>query len=418
MNILLINHYAGSPDMGMEFRPYYFAREWVKAGHRVDILAGSFSHLRFRNPSVSKDFERELVDGIGYRWVKTAAYKGNGLTRAWTMVQFVSKIRRAAGKLAGEIKPDVILCSSTYPMDTYAGQAVQKAAGGKPLLIHEAHDMWPSTLIELGGLSERNPFIRAVGRAERSAYRHADGVISMMPYTEAYMRKHGLTGLWTHIPLGYREEEWARPEALNPLHKKALGQIKKQSTFTVGYFGGHALSNHLEVLLSAAERLKTRPIHFVLVGKGVEKRALMERAAREGLDKVHFLPPVPKKEIPSLLAEFDCVYAGAKKAKIDEEFGICMNKIVDIMMGEKPAVCAISAKAIPVVLAGSGYAVPADDDLVVSRKILELAAMKAEDRQAMGKRGRLYAEQHFKMSDLAGQVLSFVEAVKEEKAAR
>ena len=23
MNILLINHYAGSPDLGMEFRPYY-----------------------------------------------------------------------------------------------------------------------------------------------------------------------------------------------------------------------------------------------------------------------------------------------------------------------------------------------------------------------------------------------------------
>ena len=29
MNILIINHYAGSPEMGMEFRPYYFARAWV-----------------------------------------------------------------------------------------------------------------------------------------------------------------------------------------------------------------------------------------------------------------------------------------------------------------------------------------------------------------------------------------------------
>ena len=26
MNILLINHYAGSPDLGMEFRPYYMAK--------------------------------------------------------------------------------------------------------------------------------------------------------------------------------------------------------------------------------------------------------------------------------------------------------------------------------------------------------------------------------------------------------
>ena len=30
MNILLINHYAGSPQHGMEYRPYYLAREWVR----------------------------------------------------------------------------------------------------------------------------------------------------------------------------------------------------------------------------------------------------------------------------------------------------------------------------------------------------------------------------------------------------
>ena len=45
MNILLINHYAGSPDLGMEFRPYYMAKEWQKAGHHVRIVGGSFSHL-------------------------------------------------------------------------------------------------------------------------------------------------------------------------------------------------------------------------------------------------------------------------------------------------------------------------------------------------------------------------------------
>ena len=42
MNILYINHYAGSPRMGMEFRPYYFAREWVKMGHDVTMIANSF----------------------------------------------------------------------------------------------------------------------------------------------------------------------------------------------------------------------------------------------------------------------------------------------------------------------------------------------------------------------------------------
>ncbi len=52
MNILLINHYAGSPRYGMEYRPYYLAREWVRLGHRVTIVAASYSHLRIEQPAM------------------------------------------------------------------------------------------------------------------------------------------------------------------------------------------------------------------------------------------------------------------------------------------------------------------------------------------------------------------------------
>jgi hypothetical protein len=31
VRILYLNHYAGSPRYGMEYRPYYLAREWVRA---------------------------------------------------------------------------------------------------------------------------------------------------------------------------------------------------------------------------------------------------------------------------------------------------------------------------------------------------------------------------------------------------
>ena len=75
MNILLINHYAGSPEMGMEFRPYYMAKEWVKMGHVVTIIAGDYSHLRKTNPSVEHDFQEEEVDEIKYVWIKTSIRK-------------------------------------------------------------------------------------------------------------------------------------------------------------------------------------------------------------------------------------------------------------------------------------------------------------------------------------------------------
>ena len=55
MNILLINHYAGSPRHGMEYRPYYLAREWVRLGHKVQIVAASWSHVRPVQPEQAGD---------------------------------------------------------------------------------------------------------------------------------------------------------------------------------------------------------------------------------------------------------------------------------------------------------------------------------------------------------------------------
>lgn len=145
------------PEMGMEFRPYYLAREWVKMGHRVRIIAGDFSHLRIRNPKVKKDFQRENIDCIEYYWVRTGDYQGNGVKRALTMFRFVGKLWLSAGKIAEKWKPDVVITSSTYPLDTYAGQRIAKKAGAR--LIHEVHDMWPATLYEIGGMSRNNPFV-------------------------------------------------------------------------------------------------------------------------------------------------------------------------------------------------------------------------------------------------------------------
>ena len=46
MNIVYIEHYAGTPALGMEFRPYYLAREWVRAGHRVTVALDAPRNVR------------------------------------------------------------------------------------------------------------------------------------------------------------------------------------------------------------------------------------------------------------------------------------------------------------------------------------------------------------------------------------
>ena len=81
MNILYINHYAGAPTYGMEYRPYYLAREWVKAGHKVQIVAASYTHVRSRQPRAGLAINDEIIDGVSYRRLSTPPYRSNGLGR-------------------------------------------------------------------------------------------------------------------------------------------------------------------------------------------------------------------------------------------------------------------------------------------------------------------------------------------------
>ena len=297
MNILYIEHYAGSPDMGMGFRPYYLSREWVRMGHRVTVIAGDYSHLRKKNPSVDKDFTSEVIDGIEYVWIRTGEYIGNGMKRAITMERFVRKLYMNAGKIARRWSPDVVISSSTYPLDTYPAQRIARIANAE--YIHEVHDMWPATLYEVGGMSKMHPFVIAMQIAEDSAYKHCDKCVSLLPYADDYMSKHGLRpDKFINIQNGVDVDEWKNYEKIPESHEEFFK--KHEDDFIVGYFGGHALSNALDRSLDLALKIKEKhdDIIFVFVGDGVEKERLIKRKESEKISNAFFLPPVSKKSIP------------------------------------------------------------------------------------------------------------------------
>lgn len=409
MNIVLINHYAGSPEMGMEFRPYYMAREWVKLGHRVIIIAGDYSHLRRKNPSVKADFTKEKIDGINYCWVKTGAYEGNGVKRALSMARFTRKLWLKAKWIAKTFRPDVIITSSTYPIDTYAGQRIRHFAS-KAKLVHEVHDMWPATLIEVGGMSRFHPFVIVMQIGENSAYHHSDKVVSLLPCALKHMQKHGMTKeKYVHVNNGIVLEDWKNPQELPQEHKQILRQIKDAGKFVVGYFGGHALSNALDDLLDVAQEiLSDTKIHFVLVGDGVEKAALEERAQREELSNVTFLPPISKYAVPNLIKYFDCCYVGAKDSPL-YRFGIAMNKIFDGMMSGKPLLYAVNAPNDYIKKYHCGVSASPGDKKSIRNAIEQLKQMPQEERNRLGENGRRAVLENFEYSVLAKK---FLEALK------
>ena len=394
--------------MGMEFRPYYFAREWVKMGHKVDIIAADYSHLRRKNPDVKEDFQSEVIDGINYHWIITNKYEGNGIQRAKTMAKFVYKLWSKAGWIVDEYEPDVVICSSTYPLDTYAGQRIRRLSKKKVKLIHEVHDMWPATLVELGSMSKSNPFVVAMQIAENSAYKNSDCVFALLEYTKEYMVQHGLKeDKWHWIPLGIDPNEWNSEHNLTESHKTVLSKLKSDGKYIVGYFGGHAMSNALDMLIDCAQRENDQKVHFVLVGDGVEKKKLQDRVKNEKINNVTFLPPIGKNEIPSLLKYFDCIYIGAHKSPL-YRFGLCMNKMVDAMMSGKPIICAITAPETWVEQSKCGINVGSDNIEGVIDAIGKMKNITEENKKIIGENGQRFVKEHLDIVKLAKETIDII----------
>ena len=385
MNILLINHYAGSTRHGMEFRPFYLAREWVRAGHCVQIVAASFSHIRAIQPELNDFVLNEQIEGIDYRWYATPSYQGNGAGRVKNMLAFMRALWRDGPRLARVFKPDVVIASSTYPMDIWPARRIAKLANAK--LVYEVHDLWPLSPMELGRMSKWHPFIMWVQMAEDYAYRHADKVVSILPKAKEYMCSRGMAPQkFVYVPNGVDEEEWAQSADLPQEVKESLDALRAKGLPLVGYAGTHGLSNALDVLLDAASRLKGKA-EVVMVGTGPDREALLARVASEGLTNVTMLPAISKQSIPRFLDDVDIAYIGWHPNPL-YRFGISPNKLMDYMMAGKPVVHSVSAGNDPVTEAGCGITVPPGDIVAVVDAVLELAAMSQSARNCMGQAGK------------------------------
>ncbi len=386
MRILLINHYAGSPEHGMEYRPFYLAREWVRAGHQVLILAASHSHVRSKQPRVGP----QQIEGVSYCWYPTPAYQGNGLGRVRNIWSFCRQVWQDADILARDFEPDAVIASSTYPMDIWVARRVAQAAKAK--LVYEVHDLWPLSPIELSGMSPRHPFAMLCQKAENDAYRDADVVVSMLPKVQQHMAAHGLDLKKLHIvPNGITLDEWDEGSQ-EPVDSAIAAHIATEHAAgrqVLGYAGSMGLPNALDVLLDAAGQLQDAPVSLVLVGDGHERERLQARVTKEGLRHVRFFPPIPKRQIPSLLSLFDIAYIGWQRTPI-YRFGIAPNKLMDYLMARRVVLHSVEAGNDPVAEAGAGLTVPPEDPAAVAAGVRRLMALSPAERMAMGERGRAF----------------------------
>jgi glycosyltransferase involved in cell wall biosynthesis len=412
MKIWILNHYAHPPDAPGSTRHYDLARELVGRGHQVSIFASSFGHRTRQEERLTKkqNYRREKVNGVEFIWVRTTPYhRGNDWRRVVNMLSYGRRVASLGRRL--QEKPDVILASSPHPFAGLAGYRLSRRKEAK--FIFEIRDLWPQTLVEIGGYSHRSPVVAFLRLLEKFLYRRAKKIVVLLPEAPKYITGMGIPAdKIVYIPNGISPELFANTDvSLPPELDKTIATLKSKRKLVVGYTGAHGIVNALDTIIEAAKILQDREIdrvHFLMVGDGAEKKGLMTKAKNYGLDNLSFYSSIPKYAMPALLKSIDVAVRSGRKTGLGE-YGILPNKVFDYMASAKPIIWTDNSVENPVAKADCGISVVPEDPEQMAQAILELNSLSDSKRREMGKRGHDYIMNYHSIPVLADRLLKVIE---------
>jgi glycosyltransferase involved in cell wall biosynthesis len=383
----------------MEFRPYYMASKWREAKHEVTVIAGSFSHVRQKQP---EKLGWRKVDGIDYLWLWTNRYAGNGLKRFLGMLVFVLQLLIRVPILTLKLKPDVVIASSTYPLDIFPAYFLAKLSGAK--LIFEIHDLWPLSPMELGGMSRYHPFIVIMRIGEWFAHKFSDKILSIIPNTFEHVAKDGVKKEnFLYIPNGVNLEDVKSFTPIPNDLRKLIKQHKKGKIFLIGYAGSIGIANDIRNLINAAELLSDSEVHFFIIGSGTESEIL--KACN--IKNVTFYKKIPKNTVNSFLRNMDLLYLGFRKYKLYNS-GISQNKLYDYMLSGKPIIQAVNANENLIKEAECGWTVPMEDPIALANMIKKIIKMPKAELKRFGENAKKYVVINHDYKVLASKFLEFI----------
>ncbi|WP_166253965.1 glycosyltransferase family 4 protein [Marinobacter salicampi] len=394
--VWIVNQYASTPEYGFAGRHYYLGRELAKLGYNVYLIVSAGHHLLRSKPELISEFKLEKeADRFTVVWTSMPHYdQAHSKGRAIGWFLFSWRIRKLA-KVIPE-SPDAVVCSSPSLLSFFGAKSLARKFGAR--LVFDVRDIWPMTLIEIGGYSAKHPFVRFLQRVEDKAYQDSDWVISNLKNSVEHMVSRGMKReKFSWVPNGFSMDE----VRMNiPLNDRADGQLP-QNKFLIGYTGTLGFANALNTLINAADRLRDHPdIAFILVGNGKEKPELQELVDGKRLGNVYFVDSIPKVEVPSMLSRFNACYIGWLNDPL-YRFGIGANKLPEYLYSGKPIIHAFSGACDPVGEANAGLQIAAEDDKQLADAVLKLYRSTPEERAVMGANGRKLALDQYEYRQLA-----------------
>jgi colanic acid biosynthesis glycosyl transferase WcaI len=190
---------------------------------------------------------------------------------------------------------------------------------------------------------------------------------------------------------------WSDPEAIRPQAKENAfrRELGLEGKFLVMYAGALGLTSALEDLVQAAEILRDEDqVHFVMIGEGVKKEALVKSVQENDLGTVTFLPFQPRDRLSEVMAAADLSAVTINRAS--SAFSL-PSKVFGIMASGRPilAITPPDSEVAHLVQTGDcGVVVPPDQPQALADKILELRR-DPERLRYLGGNGRTFLESRF-----------------------
>jgi glycosyltransferase involved in cell wall biosynthesis len=264
--------------------------------------------------------------------------------------------------------------------------------------VFNVSDVWPQSAVELGMLRNKLA-IRLAEMLEMYIYRHASRVAVPTRGILDSLAARGVPRDKLFLLTNGVDTAIYQPQPPDPFLAESLG-LDGHKVFL--YAGTHGLSQGLDVILEAAKLTRDPEILYVLAGEGADKAALVQKAKKQGIANVRFLPNQPKSSMPALL---NVAYAAIIPLRRLDVFRSALpSKMFESMAVGQPLVAALWGEGAEIVTRAECGVVTEPGNASQLREAVERLARDPQGAQRMGRNGRRYVEEHFNRDKIAARL--------------
>jgi glycosyltransferase involved in cell wall biosynthesis len=396
MNIWFISKYASHPSYAkVPSRLFYLAKEAKKLGNDVRLITSDANHFT-SIPETGKLFNYECQEGVDIIWIKTKKYKKTAsVDRILSWLDFEWKLFNMPLKKVG--KPDVVIISSLSIFTILYGYFLKKKFNS--FLVFEIRDIWPLSLIEVGGFSKWHPLSIIIGFIEKFGYRNSDLIVGTMPNLKQHVINRGISNKPVFCsPLGFDPKNYKVEDIF---FNKPFQNLVPENKIVIGYAGSMGISNGMEIFIEAIRSMNMfQNIHFLLVGSGDLKEKYQKKLYEN--TNVSFLPRIEQNQVKYFLSTCDLLYLSTKDSKV-WDFGQSMNKVVEYMLAAKPIIASYNGFPSMINEANCGVFVSTQNSEELRDVFLEYSKLSKNELRQIGENGRKWIFENRPYSKLASE---------------